>query len=83
MKGNAMKYDVLDTDGETIQQPYLSADDTWRAIEAWLGDMATDAEVSHVYAAARVANAIYWVEPHGFRFVDKFEPLDYLPEWTV
>ena len=72
-------YTVLNTDGDECEQPYLSTDsDVRQALGEWLGDMGIDADVNRVWTTARARDAITYVEPHGFRFVDKFDPLDHL-----
>jgi hypothetical protein len=72
-------YDVETIDGEKVRQPYLTtATDVRHALGEWLGDMGTDADVNRIWTIARARDAITFVEPHGFRFVDRFEPLDYL-----
>lgn len=73
-------YIVETTDGEKVRQPYLAtADDVRQALADWLGDMGTERDVARIYANARALEAISWSEyGQGFRFINRFEPLDYL-----
>lgn len=72
-------YTVLNTDGEECEQPYLvTGTDVRHALGEWLGDLGTERDVARIWTTARACDAITYVEPHGFRFVDRFEPLDYL-----
>jgi hypothetical protein len=73
-------YIVETTDGEKVRQPYLStANDVRHALREWLGDMGTERDVQRIYANARVMEAISWSEyGQGFKFINRFEPLDYL-----
>ena len=72
-------YTVLNIDGEECEQPYLvTGTDVRHALGEWLGDMGTERDVARIWTTARACDAITYVEPHGFRFADRFEPLDYL-----
>lgn len=73
-------YIVETTEGEKVRQPYLStADDVRHALGEWLGDMGTERDVARIYAKARAMEAISWSEyGQGFKFINRFEPFDYL-----
>jgi len=76
-------YTVLNTDGDECEQAYLvTASDVRQALGEWIGDMGTEADVNRIWHTARARDAITYVEPHGFRFADHFEPLDHLVTLT-
>jgi len=73
-------YIVETVDGEKVRQLYLAtADDVRHALGEWLGDMGTERDVARIYTVARAMEAISFSEiGQGFRFINRFEPLDYL-----
>jgi hypothetical protein len=80
-RGDIVKtYIVETTDGEKVRQPYLAtADDVRHALGEWLGDMGTERDVQRIYANARAMAAISYSEfGQGYKFINRFEPFDYL-----
>ena len=73
-------YIVETVEGEKVRQPYLAtADDVRHALAEWLGDMGTERDVARIYKVARAMEAISYSEHgQGFKFINRFEPLDYL-----
>ena len=80
-RGDIVKtYIAETTEGEKVRQPYLpTADDVRHALREWLGDMGTERDVQRIYANARAMAAISYSEfGQGYKFINRFEPLDYL-----
>ena len=76
-----MKTYIVETvDGEKVRQSYLAtADDVRHVLGEWLGDMGTERDVQRIYAKARALEAISYSEyGQGFKFINRFEPFDYL-----